>query len=831
MSEKIRLKTGDIVENRYTIISLIGQGGFGKTYLAEDKTTGSHVALKVLYFSEIENWKKLELFEREISVLQNLDHKFIPNYIDSFETKLDNETLFILVQNYVKGNNLYDYIKSGKKISLEKAISIFEKLLKILKYIHGLNPAIIHRDINPKNIILDENDDVYVYLVDFGAVGHIVATTIAAARSDTFVGTLGYMPPEQLFGKVTKASDIYSLGVTLLFILTGKEPHEFEMIKLQLDYYSFVSIPEYLNVILDLMLDPEPEDRIADAEEILKLLKNKKIEKKEEKKESEEKNKKAIQYSNISKKNYKTVIKNIPEPNRSLSIKTRITTNRFGFYGKLILAAGIFLMLFLIGTRFLASYKLNRVDAKTMGTVVMRRSTATKVSGKRIYKVYFRFTHNDKEYFQYSFSRDSNLKKGSWAEIEYIKENPAFSRIAGASYNFFGKVFPIIILLIFFVAGTVLYALGIALGKRKLLILYKKGVIKNSGILNKEKTGHDEIVYSYSFTNKNEERIQATYISENNLGNKGSLVPIIYNPRTNYSKIIELDDVLKIMDERSEKKIVAYYFGYATVIMAFISLITVNYNAWVKGSYLLIEDSKKKNNRHSIKNKKYKNALINAINKKDSIQANRLIEKGTNLNVKDFAGRTPLIWAIMRGMNETAKLLIQKGVDINAEDIRGNSAVHYAVSTKNTQAIDILIKNKAKINKKNNAGNAPLYYAMIAKDWCDVTTSILIKYGADLNITDNKGRTPLLWAITRRMNDVLKKIIRKKLNLNITDIYGNTALHYAAWVQNTGAVKILLQHKVNVNAKNNTGQTPLRYAKRRKNQYIEKLLVNAGAKE
>ncbi len=272
MEKSIKLKKGDILKNRYCIESGIGKGGIGYTYLAEDREEKIHLVLKVLYLSELRNWKELELFKREIKVLKNINHPQIPKYHNSFETEINNEKLFVLAQEYVNGEDLYKQIKSGNKFSLEEVKEIFESLLKTINYIHTLQIPVIHRDINPKNIIKDNNNNIY--LVDFGATGMIRDNTSAAAMSDTFVGTIGYMPPEQLFGKASPSSDLYSLGATIIFLLTGKEPAEFELDKMRLDYHGFVKIPVPLRNLLDRMINPDVKTRINSARKVLGILKN-----------------------------------------------------------------------------------------------------------------------------------------------------------------------------------------------------------------------------------------------------------------------------------------------------------------------------------------------------------------------------------------------------------------------------------------------------------------------------------------------------------------------------------------------------------------------------
>ena len=264
------LPKGILIEDKYKVDSLIGEGGLSKTYLAEDQETGKDVVLKTLSFDDIKDWKELELFEREIDILKNLDNSNIPDYYSHFKFKYNEEEIFVLVQEHVKGKNLYDLISGGKHFTNSQVRDILKVVLEVLVYIHRLNPPVIHRDITPKNVILDENNKVY--LVDFGAVGKLVDSTMAAAMSNTFVGTIGYMPPEQLFGKATPASDLYSLGATVIFLLTGKQPSDFELDNMKIDFEKHVNIPKPFVDLISKMIEPDYKKRIDDAKRALNML-------------------------------------------------------------------------------------------------------------------------------------------------------------------------------------------------------------------------------------------------------------------------------------------------------------------------------------------------------------------------------------------------------------------------------------------------------------------------------------------------------------------------------------------------------------------------------
>jgi eukaryotic-like serine/threonine-protein kinase len=137
-----------------------------------------------------------------------------------------------------------------------------------LIYLHELKPPVIHRDIKPQNILLQPNRKIA--LVDFGAVQDTYRNT--QVGGSTVVGTYGYMPPEQFRGKAVAATDLYALGATILFLLTGRSPAELPEIKLKLSFRDSVDISSHFADWLDKMIEPAIEDRFSGAKQALKAL-------------------------------------------------------------------------------------------------------------------------------------------------------------------------------------------------------------------------------------------------------------------------------------------------------------------------------------------------------------------------------------------------------------------------------------------------------------------------------------------------------------------------------------------------------------------------------
>ena len=239
---------------RYKLDEAIGHGGQGHTFRATDQDTGQVVAVKRLRLKGADSWKPFDLFERECSVLSTLDHPGIPDFLDNFADEEAGE--FFLVMELVEGRTLSEMAHGSTPLEQAQLWNVLHQALEILGYLHGLNPPVIHRDVKPKNLIL--NPDNRLYLVDFGGVR-------VALREDggsTMVGTFGFMAPEQLHGEATAATDIFGLGATLATLATGVEADRLPRNGLKVDLAE-VMPDTPLRALLEQMLEPDPADRPA----------------------------------------------------------------------------------------------------------------------------------------------------------------------------------------------------------------------------------------------------------------------------------------------------------------------------------------------------------------------------------------------------------------------------------------------------------------------------------------------------------------------------------------------------------------------------------------
>jgi serine/threonine protein kinase len=228
--------------------------------------------VKSLSLKSLRDWKQLDLFQREAQILENLSHPGIPKYIDSFEEDSASDRSFFLVQELAAGASLEAMVNQGWRADETEVSRIAKELLTILQYLGSRRPAVVHRDVKPSNIVIEGGKTGgRVYLVDFGGVQAAAAT--GDMPGSTVIGTYGFMAPEQFRGAAQPASDLYGLGATLLFMLSGRPPSAFPVDRMRLDLSS-VAMGPVLEALVEGLLEPVLEDRLS-AEEALNIISGK----------------------------------------------------------------------------------------------------------------------------------------------------------------------------------------------------------------------------------------------------------------------------------------------------------------------------------------------------------------------------------------------------------------------------------------------------------------------------------------------------------------------------------------------------------------------------
>ncbi len=271
---------GTLLQNRYRLLKMLGQGGFGRTYLAEDQGRFQEkCVIKEYTPAQTDAYalqKSRELFQREAAVLWQIRHPQIPQFHATFE---QGKRLF-LVQDFVEGPTYSALLEERKAekypFSEAEVLHLIEQLLPVLQHIHQQN--IIHRDISPDNIILRQLDQKPV-LIDFGVVKDLAGKVQGGEgpAKGTTVGKLGYAPPEQLqTGKASPNSDLYALAVTAIVLMTGREPQT--LLDETTMTWHWQSLLPRINPrfaqVLNRMLSPRPQNRFQSATEVAQVLRS-----------------------------------------------------------------------------------------------------------------------------------------------------------------------------------------------------------------------------------------------------------------------------------------------------------------------------------------------------------------------------------------------------------------------------------------------------------------------------------------------------------------------------------------------------------------------------
>jgi serine/threonine protein kinase len=262
-----------LFRDRYEILRILGRGGFGVTFLAKNMTLpgNPNCVIKQLCpkVTKPKSWQRACLrFEKEAKALGKLgNHSQIPMLLDYFDMNGE----FFLVQEYIRGSTIAREIrKTGPKD--EAGVKQFlREILPVLQYVH--KHRVIHRDIKPHNLLRCD-DDGRLVLIDFGAVKEELVKSVdnpSKSATTNFVGTMGFAPPEQFSLRPVYASDIYAVGVTCLFLLTGKAPLEFDYDAHngEIAWQKEVKISEHFAKVLSKMVKIPLEERYKTTEDVM----------------------------------------------------------------------------------------------------------------------------------------------------------------------------------------------------------------------------------------------------------------------------------------------------------------------------------------------------------------------------------------------------------------------------------------------------------------------------------------------------------------------------------------------------------------------------------
>jgi serine/threonine protein kinase len=254
-----------VLNDRYEVQKQLGKKAKQLTLLGRDLQMDRLVVIKILGL-DVSEANSIVRYEREMAVLKSLSHPAIPLYIDSFRYQLRNAEGFAIVQSYVPARCLGEFLRQGRLFTEPEAKQIARQVLDALVYLHGLSPPIMHRNIKPSNVLVEltpDNKLGQTSLIDFGS---IQAAATLDDSSSKIMASYEYTAPEHFAGNPVFASDLYSLGTTLISALTGTYISELPRKGARIQFEDAVMLSTEFADWLKRMTDPNLLTRLPSAQ-------------------------------------------------------------------------------------------------------------------------------------------------------------------------------------------------------------------------------------------------------------------------------------------------------------------------------------------------------------------------------------------------------------------------------------------------------------------------------------------------------------------------------------------------------------------------------------
>jgi len=724
---------GEVIAKKYRILAILGKGGSGVTYKAIDLKTQQQVALKALSLHHANDWKAIELFEREAKVLSQLDCAGIPRYLDYFQVDTERDLAFYIAQEIALGESLAALVEKGWRASEIEIKRIAIQLLNILVYLHSLDPAVIHRDIKPQNIILNtaSTTQPQVFLVDFGAVQNAYQSTFA--RSSTVVGTFGYMAPEQFRGRAITTTDLYGLGATLLFLLTHRSPADLPTQGLQLNFRSRIQVSDRFADWLEKMLEPDEEDRFASAREALTVLQQK----------------------------------------RPLKRKERASIP-----WKLLIGGGLVATTTLF---FLNSHKYAIFDRLGMGGFVRQRIEWGRLSvedylehggdldsvsdtGENL--LHLAIAQSELEIIQNLIARGIDLNRPDKQEntpldraierrnaeiVEFLFSKKA--RLGSLRYDRAHSQFTALCWAIETESKKILAEL-ISQGLKS-NALNSDGNTPLHCAVRREKTAIAQwlITQGAGVNVRNQNDETPLYLAVKNHDLETTKLLLNWGANVNLGAALSRDRLAVNFPLHQ-----AVRHKNNTIIQLLLA----------KGANINALDSHGYTPLHA------------AISNKNMKAVTLLLDRQANINAKNKQGETSLDLAIRNNNELAVRLLIARGANINTANKNGITPLQWAIESNNTDIIKLLLARNANANTANKEAKTPLHHlaSRSTQDNPEIAKLLLAK-GANLNAKDKSGNTPLHDAAYHGKEKVALFLVSKGVNVNIRNSNGHSALQLA----------------------------------------------------
>jgi ankyrin repeat protein len=743
--------SADLLDNRYEVLASLKAGGMGCVYRSRDTRLNTVVAVKKM-LSPATTPEEMEFleqrFKEEAKLLSQLHHGGLPKVTDFF-TGLDPKTgraSYYIVMTFIEGQDLESLVSARQEsFSMGDSLDYFTQILEILAYLHAQKPPVVYRDLKPSNVMVREGR---VFLVDFG-IARIFDHRQAEAGVASY--TPGYASPEHYGGTCEPRSDLYSLGVVMHQLLTGRDPLAGDLFSFEPPRSINPLVPPALDELVMALLEPELESRPSSARKVLEMLGSL---------QGAGAQQRGVLtpdapdiFSAMEKKDIEEVKRILQDHREALMMK-----NDRGFsplhaaasFGsadsaEILLASG-------------ADVDARDPEGQTPLIIASQRGDLPMVE----------------RLLSHGASLAAETSDGTTplhaAAAEGHRAVAAFLLSKGADLLKRNR------------SGWIPLHHASCYGHKSIVELMLDA---GSPIDEKNNSGWSALHWAVDRCHEDIVTLLLSRGADANASTGMGETPLHWAVKKGFRKIAEQLLAKKALIDAKDSQ------GWTPLHMA-----ASNGNREMaeflisQGASLTQKENHGRTPRDCAKEKhhweletilqaygaqpvKTSKNVFDAIGKNDVEALDGFIYVGVGLDAKNRQGWTPLLWAIESGHPKMVTMLIAAGSDVNLKAFEGSTPLHWAVKKESLQILEILIKHNARMNCQDDGGMTPLHIAARGNFLEGAKT--LLSRGAPVNLIDEGGRTPMHWAAEMGHKEMVQLLLSFSASREIPDMEGKTA--------------------------------------------------------